>query len=104
MRNFYGLFRSQNLEKKKDVRKRLKFLTKLINSKYAMMDYAIWSQRSTIVEEIRFLNSVLNESAKKPYSKNKVGSNDSQAQKTLNSGPKNGQSNTKDINNTKTVF
>jgi hypothetical protein len=104
MRNFYGLFRSQNLEKKKDVHKRLKFLTKLINSKYAMMDYAIWSQRSRIVEEIRFLNNLLNESGKKPYSKNKVGTNDNPAQTTLNSGPKNGENTTKNINNTKTIL
>ncbi len=69
-----------------------------------MMDYAIWSQRSTIVEEIRFLNSVLNESGKKTYSKSKVGINDSPAQTKLNSDPKNGQNTTKTINNTKTIL
>ncbi len=69
-----------------------------------MMDYAIWSQRSTIVEEIRFLNSVLSESGKKPYSKNKMGTNDNPAETTLNSGPENGENTTKNNNNTKTVL
>lgn len=82
MINFYWPFRSLNLEKISDVRKRLKFLTKLINDKNTMMDYAIWSQKSHIEEEIRFLKSVLKKSK---YAKSNINylKNDKLVQETV---------------------